>query len=184
VYQTIEFVEREMKGKDGNFYSALDADSEGEEGKYYVWKIDELKRIFNSDLEELSELFLLDDDGYWEHDNYILMLNENSAGNVSAESKSNIINKLFTEREKRIRPGLDDKSLVSWNAMMAKAYLDAYFAFEDEMFLKKSLKNTKFIMDECRNESGGLNHSWKNGNSKINGYLEDYAFVIELLITT
>jgi len=184
VYQSVEFVERELKGKKENFYSALDADSEGEEGKYYVWTIDELKKTFNGDLEELSRLFLLDDDGYWEHENYILMLNEKMADQISEGERKLIIDKLMDERGKRIRPGLDDKSLVSWNAMMAKAYIDAYFAFEDEMFLTKSLKNTEFILDQCRNETGGLNHSWKNGTSKINGYLEDYAFVIELLIGT
>jgi uncharacterized protein len=184
VYQTLEFVERELTGSSGNFYSALDADSDGEEGKFYVWSLDELNEIFDNDLTTVKKMFLIDEEGYWEHDNYILMLNKKQVDELPEKERERIISKLLKVRSSRIKPGLDDKTLTSWNAMMSRAYLDAYFAFGNKEFLNKSLTNTKFILKNLSNHNGGLNHSWKNGESKINGYLEDYAFVIDLLITT
>jgi uncharacterized protein YyaL (SSP411 family) len=90
--------------------------------------------------------------------------------------------KLLAAREKRIRPGLDDKSLTSWNAMMMRGYTDAYMVFGEKAFLEAALKNAEFILAKQVRKDGGLNHSYKNGKSSINGFLEDYGFVIDAFI--
>jgi uncharacterized protein YyaL (SSP411 family) len=191
VYETLEFVARELTAPEGGFYAALDADSEGEEGKYYVWKKDELEVI----LGDLSNLFFeyynVNETGYWEHDNYILLRKESDATiaerfeiSVDDLQKRITVSKrlLLKEREKRIRPGLDDKQLTSWNALMLKGYIDAYAVFHEADFLKVALKNAQFLLNNLKNGKGYLYHNFKNGHANINGYLEDYAFTIEAFI--
>lgn len=192
VYQTLDFIEREMTTEEGAFYSALDADSEGEEGKFYVWTEEELKAIIPADEYGLfANYYNINKLGYWGHDNYILLRNEEDETiakqhNLSIEELQEKIKTwqevLLQERSKRVRPGLDDKSLTSWNAMMLKGYADAYQAFNEEDFLQAAIKNADFILSKQLRKDGGLNHSYKNGKSTINGYLEDYAFTIDALI--
>jgi uncharacterized protein len=191
VYQTLEFVERELTGNEGNFYSALDADSEGEEGKFYVWKKEELETILGNDFNLFADYFNVNDRGFWEHENFILLRNDDdqeiakrNGMDVSAlRNKIKLLSKrLLIQREKRIRPGLDDKTLASWNGLMISGYLDAYDSFGDEQFLNAAKKNLDFILREMVSPDGGLNHNYKNSISNINAYLEDYAFVIQALI--
>jgi len=197
VYETLEFIQREMTSVQGGFYSAIDADSEGKEGKFYVWKLDELKEVLNEleapkAFEIISEYFNINKTGYWEEENYILLRKKTpeeiakkfsvSTGELNAliaEAKK----LLLTARSKRIRPGLDDKILVSWNALMISGYCDAYKAFGDEQFLSPAKKNASLILRQMRTKDGGLFHSYKNGTAKINGYLEDYSFMIESLLS-
>lgn len=197
VYETLEFIQREMTSVQGGFYSAIDADSEGKEGKFYVWKLDELKEVLNElkapkAFEIISEYFNINKTGYWEEENYILLRKKTpeeiakkfsvSTGELNAliaEAKK----LLLTARSKRIRPGLDDKILVSWNALMISGYCDAYKAFGDEQFLSAAKKNASLILRQMRTKDGGLFHSYKNGTAKINGYLEDYSFMIESLLS-
>lgn len=183
IVQTIDFIEREFTGSEGNFYSALDADSEGEEGRFYIWTIAELKEVLGDDFATASELFLLDEDGHWEHGNYIIMTDKVRMAEIPDNVKERITKKLFDARSSRTRPGLDDKSITSWNAMMVKAYTDAYFALGKEEFLNRAVRCMEFILGANRNENGGLNHTWKDGHSKINGYLDDHVFTVDALIT-
>ena len=191
VFETLEFVQREMTDKVGAFYSALDADSEGEEGKFYVWEKDELKELLASDYGLFSDYYNINENGFWEG-KYILLRKE-SREKIATKHKitvndldaritkaKNILMKL---RDKRIRPGLDDKSLTSWNAIMLKAYLDAYNVFKEEDFLKVALKNADFIEKNQKRDDGGLFHSYKAGRTTINGFLEDYAFTCEAYIS-
>lgn len=191
VYQTLEFIEREMTSPEGAFYSALDADSEGEEGKFYVWKKEELQSILGADFEVIQDYYNINSRGLWEHGNYILLRRQGDEDfakkhNMSMEAlKELVLNanaKLMEARSKRIRPGLDDKQLTSWNALMAKGYVDAYRAFGETHFLEVAKKNLNFILHTQRRDDGGLWHSHKNGRSTINGFLEDYCFTIEALI--
>lgn len=192
VYETLDFIKRELSSEEGAFYSALDADSEGVEGKYYVWSSDELENILKDDFKFFAEYFNINEEGYWEDENYILLrkkedseiashfnLNEREVRDKIEGIKKN----LLLLRGKRVRPGLDDKCLTSWNALMLKGYLDAYNAFGEKRFLEEALKNAEFILTKQLRPDGGLNHSYKNGKSTINGYLEDYAFVIEAFIS-
>lgn len=190
VYQTLEYVESEMTAKNGAFYSSLDADSEGEEGKFYVWSKEELESILKDDYPLAKEYYNINATGKWEG-NYILLRKKDNVEiakqfNLSVTEVENKIDKinalLLLERNKRIRPGLDDKTLTSWNALMLKGYIDAYNVFGEEKFLKAAIKNANFIVNTQHRKDGGLNHNYKNGVSNLDGYLEDYSFTTEAFI--
>jgi uncharacterized protein YyaL (SSP411 family) len=192
VEETIEFLQREMLDASGAFYSAYDADSEGEEGKFYVWKKEELKSLLTEKEYELAKAtYNINNYGYWEHDNYVLIKNKSEEESAKTAGLSlsdyqkqiNTINKkLFEAREKRIKPGLDDKSLTSWNALTTVGLLEAYEAFGKEEYLELAEKNIQFILNRQWQEDGSLLHSYKAGKSSINGFLEDYCFTIQALI--
>jgi len=192
VYQTIEFTNRELSNPNGGFYSSLDADSEGEEGKFYVWSKPELNKLLSEKEFEVAEIYFnLNNKGLWENNNYILLRDENDTIvaeklNITPDQLSihveSIRKKLINKRKERIRPGLDDKILTSWNALMIKGYSDAARVFDNREFLEKSEEQMRFILEKQLREDGGLNHNYKEGTSNINAYLEDYATVIEALI--
>ena len=191
VYGTLEFIERELRSKEGAFYSALDADSDGEEGKFYVWKKEELMSLLSDEYELFSDYYNVNRKGYWEHENYILLREDDDE--TIAKKHNLTIEELQTkmaasekilmiERDTRIRPGLDDKTLSSWNGLMLKGYVDAYLTFGEQHFLDVATENAHYIVKKQLRKDGGLNHSYKEGRSTINGYLEDYAFVIDAFL--
>jgi len=191
IYGTLAFIERELMSKESAFYSALDADSDGEEGKFYIWKKEELITLLGDNYELFADYYNVNRKGYWEHDNYILLRDEDEETlakkhNLSLEDlqAKMAVSKaiLMKERDARIRPGLDDKTLTSWNGLMLKGYVDAYLTFGDQHFLDIALENANFILSKQLRKDGGLNHSYKEGRSTINGYLEDYAFVIDAFL--
>lgn len=191
VYETLSFVARELTAPNGAFYSALDADSEGEEGKYYIWKKEELEKLLGEDYTWFADYYSVNSIGYWEEENYILLRRDREEVIISKygfttekfhRKLAHIKSLLLAERERRVRPGLDDKTLTSWNAMMLRGYVDAYDTFGEEEFLLAARKNARFIRDVQLQKDGSLRHSWKNGKSMINGFLEDYAFVIDAFI--
>lgn len=191
VYQTIDWLEREMRDSSGAFYSALDADSEGEEGKFYTWTINEIKEALEP--EEFSwaqKYYALDDRGKWEG-KYILLrpqTDEIFAKKNGLELKEvhqmreQITTRLFEVRSKRIRPGLDDKSLTSWNAMTVKGLLSAYKAFGENEFLQLAKTNFNWWEKHQYQKEGNLLRNFKKGTSNIDGFLDDYAFSIEMLL--
>lgn len=192
VAETLAFVERELTSEEGAFYSALDADSEGEEGKFYVWKKEELQSLLGDDFEWVKNYYNINSKGLWEHGNYILLRDKSDEDFAEKmgwsvedlKAKVQRLNAtLLKERSKRIRPGLDDKQLTSWNALMLKAYADAYRVFGEEKYLQSALKNADFILDKQKKEDGGLWHNYKDGKSTINGFLEDYCFTAEAFIS-
>jgi len=191
VSQTINWLQREMHSKDGGFYSALDADSEGEEGKFYCWEPKELKKILGKDYEWVKEFYNLNKMGNWEEGKYILLRNENDKSfaarmnwsEAEFEHKIAEINqKLLDERSHRVRPGTDDKCLSSWNAMTLKGLCKAYAAFSSEEYLHLALKNARWIVKNQISQDGKLFRNHKNGKSSIEGFLEDYAHVIDAFI--
>lgn len=188
VDQTIEWLQREMLSKDGAFYSALDADSEGEEGKFYCWKPTEIKKVLGKDYEWVKDFYNLNTLGHWEEENYILLRNENDKTfsaklNCSVEQFevkiAEINQKLLDERSHRVRPGTDDKCLTSWNAITLKGLCKAYAAFSNEEYLLLALKNARWIVKNQIKKDGKLFRNYKNGHSGIDGFLEDYAHVID-----
>ena len=191
IYGTLAFIERELMSEEGAFYSALDADSDGEEGKFYIWKKEELTTLLGDNYELFADYYNVNRKGYWEHDNYILLRDEDEETLAKKHnlSKEDLQAKMTTsqailmkERDTRIRPGLDDKTLTSWNGLMLKGYVDAYLTFGDQHFLDVALENANFILSKQLRKDGGLNHSYKEGRTTINGYLEDYAFVIDAFL--
>lgn len=196
VFDTLDFVERELTNSDGTFYSSLDADSINkkghlEEGAFYVWTKEDLKELLDEDFLLFSDYYSINDYGFWEHDNFVLIRKESDEiitkkHKITSEDLKEKIKRwkylLLEEREKRNRPRLDDKILTSWNALMIKGYMDAFRVFNKDHFLKAALKNAQFIINKQSKEDGGLYHNYKNGKSTINGYLEDYAATIEAFI--
>ena len=196
VYETLKFVERELYNTNGYFYSSLDADSDTkdghhEEGAFYVWTANELKSLLKDDFSLFAAVYNINDFGKWEKDNYVLIRKDglkdiaakHSISIDSLEDKLISWKKLLLEkRAERARPNLDDKTLTSWNALMLKGYLDAYKTFNETHFLDIALKNANFILNKQSTNDGGLYHSFKDGKSSINGYLEDYATTIEAFI--
>lgn len=191
VYQTLQWVYREMMTPEGSFYSALDADSEGEEGKYYVWSKDELKTTLNeADFDFASSYYNIGVRGAWEG-RYILLRTEDNETfaekngmtlNEVNEKAKRINTQLLKKRNQRVRPGLDDKSLTSWNALMLIGFLDAYQTFGEIEFLNAALINEKWLKKNQLQDDGSLLHAYKNGESKIDGFLEDYCFTIDAYI--
>ncbi len=191
IEETVEFLKRELLSPENGFYSALDADSEGEEGKFYVWTKSELKQILGVDFALFSDYYNVNSLGFWEHNQYILMRTEENESFATShqlqeeelETKlKNWKSLLLAEQEKRIHPGLDDKILASWNAMTITGLLGCYNALGQDEYLQLALGNAMFLKSKIIGDDGRLLHSYKNNQAKINGFLEDYAFVIEAFI--
>ncbi|MFC0183552.1 thioredoxin domain-containing protein [Pseudarcicella hirudinis] len=140
VYETIEWLSREMVNAEGGFYSALDADSEGVEGKFYTWTRHEIEQILGENAGEFCETYQVTEAGNWEDEVNILWKAEPVLNSKFAES----IRLLMLARDQRIRPGLDDKVLCSWNALMLKGLVDAYRVFNEDRFLVLAKKQCAF----------------------------------------
>ncbi|MFM2190108.1 MAG: hypothetical protein RL491_494, partial [Bacteroidota bacterium] len=176
VYQTASFMEREWLSPEGGLYSALDADSEGEEGKFYVWKEAEIKSLLGDDAELAAAYFNINSRGFWEHGNHIPLRHDSDEeiakrfGMPTEELRERIDvirDKMLQSRNNRIRPGLDDKLLTSWNALAVSGFVDAYLAFGDERFLDRAKTIFKFLMTQMKRDDGGLQHAWKPGGEAI-----------------
>ena len=178
VYQTVEWLEREMYSGCGPFYSALDADSEGEEGKFYVWKEEELDTILGADSVLAKKYYCIGGKGFWEHGNNILLADENVQ--IDERKLKEIEAKLLEFRNQRIHPGLDNKILTGWNAMLAIGLIKAYNSFNDTRFLTMSRSIIDFIESSLMMD-GKLYHTIKKGEPAIPAFLEDYAFLISAL---
>ena len=194
VYKIHDFIKLELKNEAGGFYSSLDADSKVEknlyvEGEYYTWDINELKGIILENFDLFSEYYNINEYGYWENENkYVLIKNMSDKRfmklhNLSKlsfeEMKSNWINNLKKARKNKIKPSLDYKIITSWNGIMISGYVEAYKAFNDSLFKNEAIQAGEFIYSKLRKKDGGLFHNYVNGKSKINGYLEDYASIIQ-----
>jgi uncharacterized protein YyaL (SSP411 family) len=190
VYGIVNYLSTELEDDAGGFRSALDADSDGEEGKYYVWTKAELEEVLTVEEFNMAELvYDIEGGSYWEHGNNVLMrwlsdevLAEKLGVSVSEMlEKMGVINaKLANHREAtRVKPGLDDKVLTSWTALTVSGLIDAYRAFKDEEHLKRAKKALLFILNEERKEDGSLYHVYhEKEGAHTNGFLEDYAFTI------
>ncbi len=182
----LRYVLREMTHEEGGFYSAQDADSEDEEGKFFVWTPDEIKNILGEkDGGFFCRVYGVEKHGNFEHGKSILHLKEplefiaQKEGISFAEfqSRLNILKeKLFAVREKRMKPGLDDKILTSWNGLMLSAFAFAYQVLGENEYLVLAEKCAQFFKDKMMKE-GKLLHTYKEGQAKLNAYLDDYAFL-------
>ena len=194
IYKIHEYINSEMKDTSGGYYSSLDADSKLEdgsyvEGEYYTWRKTELKKIIGENFDLFVDYFNVNDYGFWEEENkYILTrvssdkefikknkLDEKTFINI----KSNWLSKLKLARKDKKKPSLDYKIITSWNGLMISGYVDAYKAINDDIFKDEAINAGEFIYSNLLRKDGGLYHNYVNGKSKINGYLEDYATVIQ-----
>lgn len=191
IEETIDFIEREMMHVSKGFYAALDADSEGVEGKFYVWNIDEVKTLLGDDAALFCKYYDITEKGNWEHVNILRVkvpLKEfAAANNIPVEEVSEKLNRgkqvLFEKRKERIRPLTDDKIILGWNALMNTASSKAFAATGLERYRQLAIDNMQFLIKNLaiKNENG-FHHTWKDDQAKHPAFLDDYAYLVEALI--
>ena len=172
--ETLDWALREMRGPEGGFYSALDADSEGEEGRFYVWSLDELREVAG---DQAAAWFGAAEAGNFEGRN-ILTRGEGEPAELDDWQRA-----LYDVRAKRVWPGLDDKRLASWNALMIAALADAGAVLERGDYLDAARACADFVLSQMRDDGGRLLRTWKDGQGRLNAYLEDHAYLVEALLT-
>jgi uncharacterized protein YyaL (SSP411 family) len=190
-YDTLDFIGREMTSQEGGFHASLDADSEGAEGRFYIWTKQEIESCLGKDAEIFMDYYHVSGTGNREDGKNILYrsmrdteaaesygLSNSAFGDKLASWKS----ALLKIRETRERPALDDKLITSWNALMLRGYADAYRAFGEERFLEAALRNAGFLIKYAVREEGSLIRNPKNERSPVQGFLDDYAFTISAFI--
>ena len=191
IEQTIGFVKRELTAPEGVFFSALDADSEGEEGLFYTWTSAEFNDALGHYAPLIAEYFGIGSQGLWEHGRNILLrphsdelfaqqhfLSTDELVSLTAFCR----NELLKVRSLRPAPGLDDKMLVAWNSQMISALIDASVALGNDEYLQDAVKAADFILQNLKRKDAGLYHTWKAGKSTIHAFLDDYAFTIEAFL--
>jgi uncharacterized protein YyaL (SSP411 family) len=175
--ETLDWALRELRGPEGAFMSALDADSEGEEGRFYVWRPDELRDVLGDDADAAIEYFGVTEAGNFEGSNIL------TRGPREPERLAEIRRRLYDIRSKRVWPGIDDKRLTAWNALMISALADAGATLERDDYLDAARGCAAFVLDAMRGDDGRLLRTYKDGQAKLNGYLEDHAFMVEALLS-
>ncbi|MCD6064896.1 MAG: hypothetical protein K0R82_2807 [Flavipsychrobacter sp.] len=188
IEETIAFVERELRDASGGYYSALDADSEGEEGKFYTWTWEEWRQVMSDD-ELLKTHFGIAEEGNWEHTNILhvatdiptLAKETNYFRNEIEKRISEAKQKLFDTREQKVRPATDDKCLLSWNALMNTALSKAGVALNQPIYIQRAEAHMQWMLDVF-NQGPALLHTWKQGVSRIPAKLDDYAYLIQALL--
>ena len=190
--ETLDWVVREMRHEDGGFFSSLDADSEGEEGKFYVWQRDEIEAVLEPDDVSLFMLYYdVSQRGNWEGANILntprtleevagtLGIDENEARERLERARQ----KLYDVRSQRVWPGLDDKVLTSWNGLMMAAFAEAGRILERDDYTAVAVQNAQFLYNNLRTAEGRLLRTWKAGSEgRYNGYLEDYVYLADGLL--
>ena len=198
VYEIHEYVLRVLTSSNGAFFSAEDADSEGEEGKFYFWKTKEIRKILGEDADDVIDLFQVKEKGNFldpfkgeNHEENIFHLlktvkefaDENSLNGEELNMKvSGSLKKLFAEREKRIHPHKDDKILTDWNGLMIAALAKAGGVFEEEKFVKAAEAASQFILNKLQTSDGLLLHRFRDNEAAVHANLDDYAFFIFALL--
>jgi uncharacterized protein len=188
IYKTINFIKNELTQESGGFYAALDADSEGVEGKYYVWQKLEIDNILGKDASLFCEFFDVTETGNWEETNILRILQPAkefiALKNIEEDEFTDIIGgclqKLHAVREKRIKPSLDDKIILSWNALALKSIVKAAIVLRDESLKQMAETNFKFIELNFKKSthSSEMMHTYKSGIAKYPAFLDDYAYLI------
>ncbi len=177
--QTLDWALREMRAPEGGFFSALDADSEGEEGKFYVWTSDEVRSLLGDEAEAVIQHFGLDAEPNFEgHANVLHVAREEIDPDLLERART----KLYEARAQRVWPGLDDKRITSWNALMIAALADAGAVLGREDYVEAARAAADFVLTRLRDAERRLLRTYKDGRASLNAYLEDYAFLTEALL--
>ncbi len=193
--ETLDWALREMRGPEGGFYSALDADSEGEEGRFYVWTPDQIRQVLagaatddancinfsTQQIEKLMQFYGVSEDGNFEGRSILHLAGGADAG--EPEALDEMRRALYEARAERVWPGLDDKRLASWNALTIAALAEAGAVLGRDDYLDAARACAEFIWEEMRNSEGDLLRTYKGGGAHLNAYLEDHAYLLEALLT-
>ncbi len=183
--RTLEWMLREMRGPEGGFYSALDADSEGVEGRFYVWSEDELKSVLaaaglDAETETLIAYWGVSAGGNFEGENILHLAHGAASPAPAALDRARTA--LLEHRARRVWPGLDDKRITSWNALAISALADAGAVLDRPDFVAAARTAAGFVWESLRDRNGRLLRTWKGGEAKILGYLEDHAYIVEAFL--
>ncbi len=190
ILDTIAWANRELRSEENAYYSALDADSERVEGKFYTYTAAEIKELSGDHFDLIADYYRIKPEGNWEEGRNILHYRESDSDftkrhQISTDHwqqvKSDFATKCMALRAQRIRPGLDDKVISGWNGLMLKGLIDSYDALGDQAILEDAIANADFICDQMI-DGATLYRTYKDGRAKINGFLEDYALVSEGLM--
>ncbi|HIQ02525.1 MAG TPA: thioredoxin domain-containing protein [Anaerolineales bacterium] len=176
--ETLDYVLREMTHPSGGFYATQDADSEGEEGKFYVWTPDEIRGVLGDQATRFVTAYDVTERGNFEGKNILTL----SAPLEERESLEEARRRLLAAREARVHPARDEKVLTSWNGLMLAAFAEPARALRRDDYREAAERNGDFLLRELRAPDGRLRHTWKDGVAKVNGYLEDYTHLIEGLL--
>jgi uncharacterized protein len=176
--ETLDWALREMRAPEGGFYSALDADSEGVEGKFYVWTVAELRAALGADADAAIAWFGATERGNFEGTNIL----ESRGPEPEDEQRARIRATLLAVRARRVRPGLDDKRLAAWNGLMIAALADAGAVLGRDDYLDGARAAASFVLDHMRAPDGRLLRTFNAGTAKLGAYLEDHAFLLEALL--
>jgi uncharacterized protein YyaL (SSP411 family) len=180
--ELFSFIAREMTAPDGGFYSALDAETDAEEGKYYVWTEDEIKKVLSkTDVKQFASIYGVDKGPNFDGKN-VLYVPNGVESEASLKTVKSARETLLAARSERERPLLDTKIIVSWNGMMIDALAYGYEVLGDEKYLTAASKAAQFILDKIRKPDGELWHTYTAGVAKYDGYLDDYAFLVQGLL--
>jgi uncharacterized protein YyaL (SSP411 family) len=177
--ETLDWAIREMRAPDGGFYSALDADSEGEEGKFYLWTSDQVRKELGDRADPVIRYWGLDAEPNFEGRANVLHV---AGGEIEPELLQLARERLYELRSKRVWPGRDDKQLASWNALMIAALADAGAVLERSDYVDAARTCARFVLTVMRDRSGRLLRTSKDGRASLNAYLEDHAFLVEALL--
>lgn len=182
--ETLAFVKRELTNHNGGFYSSINADSEGREGKFYTWRYGEIAETLTPmELTAFNKVYLISPNGNWERGHNILQKRASEFKQIGNDkSISEAKSKLFNKRAKRKLPSVDDKILTSWNALMLKGYVDAHRALGDSAYLSAAISNALFLEKYMIKKNFELKRCFRNDNSTIDGFLEDYAFLADAML--
>jgi uncharacterized protein YyaL (SSP411 family) len=178
--ETLDWMLREMCGPEGGFYSALDADSEDEEGRFYVWTPEQLEAVLGDDAARLAGYYGVSDGGNFEGANILHL--PGGAGGERPAGLDDARRALYEARAERVWPALDDKRLASWNALAIAALADAGAVLGREDYLDAARRCADFVLEQMRDGEGRLLRTYKDGRAHLNGYLEDHAFLLEALL--
>ena len=176
--EILDYVAREMTDAVGGFYSTQDADSEGEEGKFFLWTAAEIRRILGDEAEACMAAYDVTERGNFEGKNVLEFISDLAQRPALSEARR----RLFAAREQRVRPGRDEKMLTAWNGLMLAAFAEAARVLGRKDYQQIAERNAEFLLRELRREDGRLLHYWKEGKAHFNGYLEDYSYLVEGLL--
>ncbi|MFK7821617.1 MAG: thioredoxin domain-containing protein [Planctomycetaceae bacterium] len=181
--EILDYVLSDFTDKNGGFYSALDAETNTIEGEYYVWDRATIDKVLGSDSASFCKTYGLNEANPFEH-GFVLHLpgDDSVAASLKPETKA-LRAKLLAERDKREAPFLDDKVLTSWNGLMIRAFAEAGATFESDAYRNAAMKAADFVLTKMTNDEGRLFRTSRKGKASLNGYLDDYAFVISGLLT-
>jgi uncharacterized protein YyaL (SSP411 family) len=176
--EILDYVVREILDPEGGFYSTQDADSEGEEGKFFVWTPAEIREVLGDEAEAFMAAYGVTRHGNFEGKNILEFVGDLDQRSALADAR----HKLFDVREERVHPGRDEKVLTSWNGLMLAAFAEAARTLDRDDYRQAAERNAEFLLRALRQKNGRLLRSWKDGEGKLNGYLEDYAYLLEGLL--